>query len=577
MKRNIRKLVLLTTILFLAFGTLNADEKEKAKNLDDAGSTFCNPLNLDYRFAVGDIEKHRTAADPVVVTYKGDYYLFASKSGGYWWSPDFRDWTFVEPSEELDIEKYAPAVLVMGDSMLFTPSQLGDLYVSTDPKSGAWERIGHPADWKDPALFQDDDGKVYCYHGLQQNGSIKVLELDPKNNFEVIGDEKVCISADFKTHGFERRGDNNELEEGPYFEGAWMTKVNGTYYLEYSAPGTQFRSYCNGCYRSDSPTGPFTFCPNSPTTARHRGFVTGAGHGCTFQDFHGNYWNVSTLVVSVLHKFERRLALFPVHYDKDGLPHTLTSFGDYPQYLPGSAPNPAEGSSPGWNLLSRNHKASASSALDNHQPALAFDENIKTWWSAQTDKEGEWLAVDFGKPSTIHAIQINFAEQDITARGRTVNYAQKYLLESSIDGNIWNPIHQKTDEKDAPHDYVELKAPIEARYVRITNQGPAAGGGTFAIRELRIFGRDKTNLPAKVQNVRIHRNPQDMRSVKVEWDPVPNADGYQIRYGIAPDNLYNHFQVFAEETSCTINALNTDQEYIFVVDSYNGAGLMKGN
>lgn len=46
--------------------------------------TFCNPLNIDYRFMLIDEgEGIREAADPVVVSYHGDYLLFASKSSGY--------------------------------------------------------------------------------------------------------------------------------------------------------------------------------------------------------------------------------------------------------------------------------------------------------------------------------------------------------------------------------------------------------------------------------------------------------------------------------------------------------------
>jgi len=124
-------------------------------------STFCNPLNIDYRFATTPGPSHRTAADPVIVTYLGDYYLFASKSGGYWWSSDFQNWHFVEPKTNIEIEKYAPAVMVTGDTMVYTPSQLGDLSVSTDPKRGQWQRIGHP--WEQP---QRRSGLCVCFGQL---------------------------------------------------------------------------------------------------------------------------------------------------------------------------------------------------------------------------------------------------------------------------------------------------------------------------------------------------------------------------------------------------------------------------
>jgi hypothetical protein len=42
--------------------------------------TYCNPINIDYGYTpIPDFAtagKHRATADPVIVRYKGDYYLF---------------------------------------------------------------------------------------------------------------------------------------------------------------------------------------------------------------------------------------------------------------------------------------------------------------------------------------------------------------------------------------------------------------------------------------------------------------------------------------------------------------------
>jgi len=52
-------------------------------------ATYCNPLDLDYRFQLDDPIR-REAADPAALWYDHEYWLFASKSGGYWHSSDFR-------------------------------------------------------------------------------------------------------------------------------------------------------------------------------------------------------------------------------------------------------------------------------------------------------------------------------------------------------------------------------------------------------------------------------------------------------------------------------------------------------
>ena len=57
-------------------------------------ATLCNPLDLPYRFQP-EPPSRREAADPTVVFYQGEYWLFASKSGGYWHSADFIHWTLV--------------------------------------------------------------------------------------------------------------------------------------------------------------------------------------------------------------------------------------------------------------------------------------------------------------------------------------------------------------------------------------------------------------------------------------------------------------------------------------------------
>ena len=54
-------------------------------------NTFCNPLDL-----VVPGERSYRGGEPVVLIYQDDYYLFVSHRKGYWYSPDFKDWTYVD-------------------------------------------------------------------------------------------------------------------------------------------------------------------------------------------------------------------------------------------------------------------------------------------------------------------------------------------------------------------------------------------------------------------------------------------------------------------------------------------------
>ena len=61
--------------------------------------TYANPINIDYGYTpipnFSTWGKHRATADPVIVNYKGDYYLFSTNQWGYWWSSDMSNWHFV--------------------------------------------------------------------------------------------------------------------------------------------------------------------------------------------------------------------------------------------------------------------------------------------------------------------------------------------------------------------------------------------------------------------------------------------------------------------------------------------------
>ena len=79
-------LIIITIVLF------SCKVSEKQTN---SIQTICNPLDLSYRFQL-DNPSRREAADPTMYFFKDTYYLFASKSGGYWHSKDLINWKFIE-------------------------------------------------------------------------------------------------------------------------------------------------------------------------------------------------------------------------------------------------------------------------------------------------------------------------------------------------------------------------------------------------------------------------------------------------------------------------------------------------
>ena len=89
-------------------------------------NTYCNPLDLNYEYRIyEDNGKPRSicleAADPVMVVFEGEYYLFSSITKGYWVSEDMVSWQFIDcdNSKLPEIYSYAPAVMVLDGAIYF--------------------------------------------------------------------------------------------------------------------------------------------------------------------------------------------------------------------------------------------------------------------------------------------------------------------------------------------------------------------------------------------------------------------------------------------------------------------------
>ncbi len=533
-------------------------------------TTICNPLNLSYRFQPSKPSR-REAADPSVILFKGKYYLFASKSGGYWVSDNLINWSFIT-SKDLPWEDYAPTAVVIKDTVYFMALNRR-IYKSGNPLSGYWQvaKDNFPFFAGDPDLFLDDDGRLYLYYGVSPSMPITGIELNPKT-FDTIGERVKCFYTNVNDLGWERPGDYNNGIGKSYLEGPWMTKHNGKYYLQFAVGGTEFKSYADGVYVASAPLGPFKLADHNPLSYKPEGFVAGAGHGSTFQDKFGNYWHATTMTISVKHRFERRLGLFPAFFDKDGIFYTYTGFGDFPHTVPQKLMKSPQDYSPAWMLLSYNKPVDVSSSLPEHPKENITGENIRNYWSAASGNKGEWVIVDLQSQCNVSAVQINFAEEGSTLLGRSDAMYYQYLLEYSNDKKTWKKLTNKTENKiDEPHDYVQLSTSVSARYIRLTNYH--VPDGKFAVSGLRIFGKGNGKLPQSVSSFTAVRDTADARNITLTWQR--NANGYNIRYGTQPNKLYLNYQVFNTDT-LTIHSLNKLQDYYFTVDAFNENGITKG-
>jgi hypothetical protein len=125
----------------------------------------------------------------------------------------------------------------------------------------------------DPAVYRDDDGEHYIYFGGIWGGQLQCYRdntyspdyQEPTANEPALGPRVARLSADMKQFAETPREVVILDEQGQpllagdherrYFEGPWMHKYQGKYYLSYSTGDTHFLCYAT----SDNPYGPFTY------------------------------------------------------------------------------------------------------------------------------------------------------------------------------------------------------------------------------------------------------------------------------------------------------------------------------
>lgn len=575
-------------------------------------NTYCNPLNLHYQYQHYGRGAHREAADPTLIYYKERYYLFASMSGGFYYSDDMIHWKY-HKNRNLELYHYAPDAREINGKLVFCAScrKENGLFLRTeDPLSDEFERIEGQFEFWDPNLFQDEDGRVYFYWGCNCGKPLYGVELDP-DTLQTIGEVHNLIFGMPDEHGFERReypgAPVNNLSftmklyfwlmkisgqggpNDPYIEGAFMNKWNGQYYFQYAAPATEHDTYGDGVYLAETPFGPFTYQQHNPFSYKPGGFITAAGHGSTIEDQYGNLWHASTMHISSNTNFERRVGLFPAGIDAKGILFCNQNFADYPLEIPKGKFEPMA-IQPKWMLLSYNKPVTTSSVWKDYRPEYAVDENIKTSWCAE-GCENEWVIIDLKTKCEVHAIQINISDVEvpllkvdksekssIETNNRYIDQSENlktaWILEGSIDGNAWRTLCDKSaGEEDLSNDYIEFDDTKQIQYVRLTFK-KLPYHKRAAISGLRVFGTSTKTAPKKVESITIHKC--DDMTAELSWEKSKDAIGYNVRYGISPEQMYSSHMVYGTE-QVLLTALNKGKSYYVAVDAFGEGGITTGN
>jgi hypothetical protein len=326
-----------------------------------------------------------------------------------------------------------------------------------------------PGPW-DPQFFHDSaTDRWFLYWNSSNVYPLNVIELDKSKRLAYKGTPRWLFGLDPEHHGWGRFGQNHrDSTIKPFIEGSWVTKHDGRYYLQYGAPGTEYNVYATGVYVADNPLGPFTYAQYNPVAYKPGGFVHGAGHGNTFQDVYGNWWNTGTPWIGYNWNFERRFGLHPAGFDADGQMYVDTRFGDFPHWLPTKSTRTRDELFTGWMLLSYHKSVNASSVRDSFPASNVTDENPRTFWVAAQNRPGESLTSDLGRPENVKAIQVNYADYKSGLYGTDSTVYTSFRLSVSQDGQQWKQVADLSREprRDRPNAYVELASAERARFVR---------------------------------------------------------------------------------------------------------------
>jgi hypothetical protein len=198
------------------------------------------------------------------------------------------------------------------------------------------------------------------------------------------------------------------------------------------------------------------------------------------------------------------------------------------------------------------------------------DENCKSYWLAETNSDKEWVVIDLEDTCDVKALQINYYDHKAGLYGRLPGLCHRFSIETSLDGEKWTTaVDRRNSDIDAPNAYIQLPRSVDARYVRYSNV--KVPSESLAISEIRIFGLGRGEEPEAVKGFTATREA-DRRDATLRWEPVEGAQGYNIRWGISPDKLYNSWLVYGSD-SLVIRSLAVDQEYYFTIEAFNGNGI----
>lgn len=271
-------------------------------------------------------------ADPTIVVANNKYYIYATidpwggDSLALWVSDDFKNWqrkTLNWPTKQLCKSPTSNNNKVWAPSVVLGPDKKYHMFVSvgsevyagvSDHPEGPWQNVkadGSPLITTQKAInvhtidaeaFIDDHGEAYLYWGSGWNW---------KDGHCYVGKLNKTMDGFIETP--------KDVTPPNYFEGPYMLKRNGVYYLMYSDGKCTDSTYKIRYSTSITPMGPWIEDKNSPIlTSNMSGHIIGPGHH-TVLKHKGKYYIIYHRISYPLQKdLLRELCIDEMSFDRKG-------------------------------------------------------------------------------------------------------------------------------------------------------------------------------------------------------------------------------------------------------------------
>ena len=432
-----------------------------------------------------------THADPAIVHYDGVYYIYSTSVGSacVWYSKDFKNWRVRNlewPTSTKIPNQWAPCMRKIGKDFYLFYSLNSQIYVGKSSSPfGPFRNVLGSHNGKevplikyneyfppkihtiDADVFVDDDNRAYIYWGSG-------------HGFK----DGVCAFAELNDSVSGFKSAPKQITPKSFFEGSYILKRKGKYYLMYS-DGIYFNdTYCVHYAVSDKPEGPFVYGKNNPILVSDAATQTyGPGHHSAIKI--GEKYYILYHKLEYPRMFEnrsgsRQTCIDELRFDNEGniLKVVPTLTGVELDILKNA---------PTENRIYPVAVASSKSSEKTpnyYKPELAFDNSYATIWEPKV-KENVWLAVDLGKKTEITAFEPVFARvrEDVVFKIE-VSSAD---VERISDVNDWQ-LYGEFNNGDFNEWPCRIQKATNARFVRISVEKFKSRAGIW---EFKIFGTKK--------------------------------------------------------------------------------------